>query len=320
MKLKVIRLNYSSYHYKDFLNKEASVFASLGVGYDVFNSSFKVEKGFSFILISNTHTCFDQLPQELLDQTSLVIHPNSGHENISMAFLKRTFFPIVVGNTIRANAVADYILGKIHDRISFFPHADKWDFSRFWDRDLTSDLEALIIGMGEVGKRVYERLVPQLKSIECLDPDKGYIQNDLKKVVGKSNIVILSCGLNPTSKRLVDSFFLKALPNNFLLINTARGELIDEQALIEVLNQRPNAQAVLDVFVKEPFSENDFKELKYSNLKCSSHIAGVYKNLDKDIIKFCKNIVRDFISSEDIMQTKYKGYFLRERIRDGYLI
>ena len=114
---------------------------------------------------------------------------------------------------------------------------------------------------------------------------------------------------------------LNELPSDFLIINAARGPLIDEKVLIEKLKQNPHAYAVLDVFEEEPFS-HQFEGL--TNIHLTSHIAGVSSHLPDHMISFEEKVIRNFREDKDLQKSEfretYKELILSNRIIQGELI
>jgi D-3-phosphoglycerate dehydrogenase len=74
----------------------------------------------------------------------------------------------------------------------------------------------------------------------------------LRDLLEEADFISLNCDLNPTSRRLVGRRELAHVRSTAYLINTARGAVVDESALIEVLRERRLAGAALDVFEDEP--------------------------------------------------------------------
>ena len=112
MKIQVYRTGASSYQNSSFLKKEQTLLENI-TGVKYINSLKETVKDLPFILVTNTHTNMDEIPEVILNKTALMIHPNSGHDNISDEFIKEAAFPIVVGNPIRSNAVVEYIMSCI---------------------------------------------------------------------------------------------------------------------------------------------------------------------------------------------------------------
>ena len=315
--LAVVRLDYSAYQVEDFAARERETFSKLNLNYCDFSESIPPGE---LILISNSHSNLEAIPEEVWQRTRLLLHPNSGYDNIPIRLLRDYSFPIIVGNPIRAEAVANYVVGQIYRHFNSPPLCREWDSKRKWPRRLTQELNVLLIGMGHVGSLVYKALAPAVKKIVCYDPFKGHPVDNLIEQARLCHVILPLCSLNATSQYMIDDDFLAVLPQDFVLVNGARGKLIRQKALVETLNQRPMAFAYLDVFEREPFLPQDFADLKNANLKSSGHVAGVYDGLDDAIIKFNFSICRDFIQSQSVCLYKYRDLILQNRLIKGVLI
>lgn len=262
------------------------------------------------MLITNTHTNFDLLSGEQIEQLKLVIHPNSGYDNFPLDFVKGLKAPIVIGSTIRAEAVAQYILSALFSHYSAIPDHKKWNVERKWPRKLLSDLKITIIGYGHIGKILHATLSPMVKELIVYDPFENLTQLNHKN----SDVVILACGLNSKSKNIIEKNFLNAIKESALIINAARGELIKTNDLVNFLKANDEAYAVLDVFEKEPNNFSDFVDL--TNIKLTSHIAGVYKNIDLHTINFETTVVSDFLELTGFdFNNKYQKMILQNKLR-----
>jgi D-3-phosphoglycerate dehydrogenase len=264
----------------------------------------------SDILITNTHTNFDLLSGEQVDNLKLIIHPNSGYDNFPVDFVKGSKAPIVIGSTIRAQAVAQYILSALFSHFASVPTHTKWDVERKWPRKLISDLKITIVGFGHIGKILHTTLAPMVKELNVYDPFENLTQLNNKN----SDVVILACGLNSKSRHIIDKNFLNAMKDTALIINAARGELIKTHDLVNFLKANDEAYAVLDVFEKEPNNFTDFADL--TNIKLTSHIAGVYKNIDLHTIAFETEVVSDFLELTSFdFNNKYQKMILQNKLR-----
>jgi phosphoglycerate dehydrogenase-like enzyme len=82
--------------------------------------------------------------------------------------------------------------------------------------------------------------------------DVGVEMVNLDQLLSMADFVSLNCDLNPTSYRLIDSDAFTKMQPHAVLINTSRGQVVDEDALIEALQRGQIAGAGLDVFEDEP--------------------------------------------------------------------
>ena len=117
---------------------------------------------------------------------------------------------------------------------------------------------------------------------------------------------------------MINESFLSQLKENVTIVNSARGALIDWNALIPFLEKNKSAAAFLDVFEVEP---HPIEETNLLNLHMTSHIAGVHERLDEEIIEFEKTVIQDFQNlSEKDFSKKYQKAFLSGKILDGEFI
>jgi D-3-phosphoglycerate dehydrogenase len=262
------------------------------------------------IFITNTHTNFDLFNYEQLEKLKLIIHPNSGYDNIPLDFVKAMKAPIIIGSPIRAQAVSQYIMSALLNHFSPIPSGNQWDWDRKWPRRILTEVKVLIIGFGHIGKILNAALTPLVKELVIYDPFENKTQLDNKQ----ADVVILACGLNSKSRHIVDKSFLNSIKENALIINAARGELIKTSDLINFLTANDDAYAVLDVFEKEPNDFSDFRHLK--NVRLTSHIAGVFKNIDQCTINFEFNVLKDFHEMTEFdFKNKYQKLILQNKLK-----
>jgi D-3-phosphoglycerate dehydrogenase len=118
-----------------------------------------------------------------------------------------------------------------------------------------------IIGVGNVGKAVVRRAAAfgmRILGNDIVDIPADFLSNtgvtmlDKAELLRQADFVSLNCNLNPTSYHIISHAELELMKPSAVLINTARGPLIDEPALVKALQDRQIAGAALDVFENEP--------------------------------------------------------------------
>lgn len=118
-----------------------------------------------------------------------------------------------------------------------------------------------VIGVGAIGKAVTRRARAFGMTVlgnDILEIDAGFIQETgirmtaLEELLAASDYVSMNCDLNPGSRHLINADTLALMKPTAVLINTARGPLVDEPALAAALQQGRLAGAALDVFEHEP--------------------------------------------------------------------
>ncbi len=324
----LIRLDASPYQKSPFFLQEKAMARKLGLNYlycDFRNRGLSWplpdEYQGPFALISNTHTPCLKVPKELLNECALWLHPNSGYDNLDAAWVNEQSFPIVVGQSIRAQGVSEYILGHLFSHFARHNHQSEWSKERTWERTLLANKKVTILGKGHVGQLIGSVLSP-LCGVTYFDP---YIKGDdiykgqLKDLLSQTDVLILCASLNKNNIKMLNKDNLPLLPNDALIINSARGELINQSDLLKFLKERPKAFAYLDVFENEPFQSQDFKGI--SNIHCTSHIAGVTHDLEERLLHFEENVLNRFLNDPaDAFQYNFKHSLLHNRLIGEELI
>jgi len=118
-----------------------------------------------------------------------------------------------------------------------------------------------IVGVGNIGKAVVRRALAFGMTVLGTDPqpvpdsfveETGLKMMTLPELLEEADFITLHCDLNPTSFHLIGSPQLSLVRSSAYLINTSRGSVVDERALVEALRERRISGAALDVFEVEP--------------------------------------------------------------------
>jgi D-3-phosphoglycerate dehydrogenase len=175
-------------------------------------------------------------------------------------------YGIKIGRTLNAFTlpVADTVLGYMLAFARRQPWMDKEMKSGKWEKiagKALSECTLGVIGLGNIGKAVTRRARAfgmKVYGTDIIDIDHVFItetgieMTSLQSLLSNSDFVSVNCDLNPTSHHLINSDTLALMKPNAVLINSARGPIVDEQALIEALRTKRIAGVALDVFEHEP--------------------------------------------------------------------
>ena len=175
--------------------------------------------------------------------------------------------------------VISYSIALLHRTIFANAEVRKGKWYQVKGRQL-SDCTVGIIGCGHVGKDLVKLLQPfncKILANDVLDFKDFYKKYEvtsvgLEELIRKSDIVTLHLPLDKSTQNILDSDKLSLLKNDAVLINLARGGLIDEVALKELLNNNKIAGAALDVFEVEPPVDPSFATM--DNVLITPHIGG----------------------------------------------
>jgi D-3-phosphoglycerate dehydrogenase len=160
--------------------------------------------------------------------------------------------------------VADSVMGYILSFARHLPWMDAMVKSGRWEKLMgcsVSECTLGVVGVGNVGKAVLRRARAfgmQLlgNDIISIAPDfileNGVEMTSLDDLLQRADFVSLNCDLNPTSYHIMNARTLSLMKPTAILLNTARGPLMDEPALVEALQAKKIAGAALDVFETEP--------------------------------------------------------------------
>lgn len=139
-----------------------------------------------------------------------------------------------------------------------------------------------VIGVGNIGSRVAEILragfqAEVLAVDPAVSPDKmrefGAKSATLEEIIARSDVISLNCSLNPTSLNILDAARLKATRRGVIIVNTARGELIDEEALGEGLKSGHIRAYATDVVKGEPDITENHPFFSLPNLLLVPHLG-----------------------------------------------
>ncbi len=191
---------------------------------------------------------------------------------------------IFLGNTPNAFTipVADSVLGYILSFARQHPRMNRSMKEGNWEKIPGRSLNECtlgVIGIGNIGEAVVERA--QAFNMELLGNDIREIDQELiekyslemvnlDELLERSDFVSVNCDLNPTSQYIINQDALSKMKPEAILINTARGPLVDEIALVDALQSGRLAGAALDVFELEPLPA-DSPLRSFSNVLLAPH-------------------------------------------------
>jgi D-3-phosphoglycerate dehydrogenase / 2-oxoglutarate reductase len=213
---------------------------------------------------------------------------------------------IQVHNTPNAftQPVADTVLGYILTFARQFPWMDRAVKSGVWEKipgRSLSECTLGVVGVGKIGKAVIRRarafgMTLIGNDIIPIDPvflSKNEVEmTSLEDLLARSDFVSLNCDLNPTSFHLINAKTLGSIKPSAIIINSSRGPVIDQLALIAALQQGKLAGAAMDVYEVEPLPD-DSPLTKMDNVMLASHNANsspkawerVHQNTVKNLLE-----------------------------------
>lgn len=191
---------------------------------------------------------------------------------------------VVVTSTPGANteAVADLNFGMMIAASRRIAEADRAVKEGRWERFMGVDVWGRtlgIIGAGQIGKAVARRAAGFNMKVIAFDArhdlewsaSAGVDYVDLEQLIACSDFITVHLSLTPATRGLIDKKMISLMKPTAVFVNTARGEIIDEKALMRALEEGKIFGAALDVFSEEPVKDREFLAAK--GLTATPHIG-----------------------------------------------
>ena len=220
----------------------------------------------------------------------LVQRLGRGYENVDLEAAARHGIPVCTMPDFNAAAVAEHAfmlmlaLAKRLFESTLLMKAGRWPAREVVGRGVydVAGKTLGIVGLGAIGREVagrarafampvvyYDTRAPSPEVADALEVEEA----SLEGLLAESDIVTLHLPLLPETRRIIGRRELARMKKTALLINTARGALVDEEALAEALEQGTIAGAGLDVFSREPW-EGPHPLRQCPNVILTPHLAG----------------------------------------------
>ena len=226
----------------------------------------------------------DQAVLDALPEVRLVATARGGPVNVDLDACAARGIPVVFTPARNADSVADFVLGALLSLTRGISAAERhlrahgWlvdgelPYLHFRGREL-STLTLGVVGYGAIGRRVAQRARDGFgMDVVFTDPavDGGL---PLEELLDSSDVVSLHCPRSPSTRGLLDGAALARMRPGALLVNTAGGGIVDEDALVSALVDGRLGGAALDVFATEPLPPGS-PLLDAPNLLLTPHLAG----------------------------------------------
>ena len=245
--------------------------------------------------------------------------------HFGVAGLEHSLFPdILKSKTIITNAsgvhagpVSEFVMSAILYFAKRFKDCQKFMQTKNWTQwEVAKQMVQLkgktigIIGFGSLGKAIakkakafdmkviatrrLQKKVEHKKTVDELIP-----VSNLSHLLKNSDFVVIACPLTPVTKNMIGKRELSEMKSTAFIINIARGEIINEAALINALQNKTLAGAALDVFEKEPLPKES-PLFALDNVFLSPHISGNFPEYQHDVmVQFADNLNR-YLAGKDL--------------------
>lgn len=243
-------------------------------------------------LVLRTKLKVDESFLEKAQKLRWIARAGSGLDNIDVASAKEKNIVLLNAPEGNRDAVAEHCLGMLLSLLHKIHTAHQEVKQKIWQREANRGVELKgktigIIGYGNTGKEFARRLssfgcqVLAYDHKENLPPDNFAQIVALQQIQQEADVISLHVSLNEKSRKMLNQNFIERCSKNFILLNTARGEVADLQDVVEGLKAGKILAAGLDVLENEkldtlsPQQERTFGELiQMPNVILTPHVAG----------------------------------------------
>jgi D-3-phosphoglycerate dehydrogenase len=207
-----------------------------------------------------------------------------GLDNVDLESARKQGITVLNSPAASSNSVAELTIAMMFALARKIPAADRSMKAGEWDKKQLAGVELFdktlgIIGVGKIGALVAEKATNLGMNVlacdvNCLDEhirSFGASPTGTEKICAQSDFISVHIPMTAENRGLINRSTIQQMKTGVYLINTARGGIIDESALLEGLNSGKIAGAALDVFSIEPPGQSDL--VSHPNVIATPHIG-----------------------------------------------
>ena len=314
MDLRIVILDGYCLNHGDLNWKE---FESLGevILYDRTPYDKIIERmGDSVIMITNKCTIDKEIIDELPNLKYVGVLA-TGFNNIDVEYARQKGIIVTNIPAYSTESVVQTVFGLIIEIYSGIGYHDRTVKNGEWENCLDfcyyrSGMHQLygktigIVGLGRIGQRVKDvahafgmKVLVYSKSKHLKEEGFSYVSN-IEKLYENADIVSLNCPLRADNEKMINRESLTHFKKNAILINTARGGLVDDEALADALNKGLISGAGLDVLSEEPPHSNPL--IKAKNVIITPHVAWATLEARGELMRIAYQNLKEFLNGNPI--------------------
>jgi lactate dehydrogenase-like 2-hydroxyacid dehydrogenase len=263
-------------------------------------------------------TVADPLPAAVLEQCThlrVLAQFGVGVDNIDVAAARNLGLMVTHTPGVLTDATADFAVALLLAVARRLRAADQfvrdgsfegWETTLLLGMELTGKTLG-IVGMGRIGQAVARRAIGFGMDVIYYNrhPANPTVTRrlsaryvSLETLLAESDVVSLHCALNDDSRHLIDAAALRQMKPSALLVNTARGPVVDEAALVEALAAGEIAGAGLDVFEREPEVHPGL--LEQERVVLAPHLASATVEARTKMARMCSEAVLATFNGDEV--------------------
>ena len=237
----------------------------------------------------------------------------TGYNNVDIEYTNERNITVCNAGSYSTNAVAQHVFALILEHYNKVGEYNKFvkdggwihseKFSPFKPMKEMDGRTLGIVGYGSIGKKVAK--IAQAFGMKVLaynrspkkDESVRFVEMD--ELLEKSDIVSIHCPLNSDSEKMCNKEFFEKMKDGALFINTSRGGVVDEQALIDAVKSKKISGAGLDVVAVEPMEKHE-EILDIDNIIITPHSAWAPVETRTRLVEIVKNNIKKWVAGAPV--------------------
>lgn len=255
-----------------------------------------------------------KVDQEFIDLSKnlkIIARHGVGYNNVNLDVINKKKIPLFIIGDVNSTSVAEHTFGliiNIAKKINYYDaevRSNNFEIRNSFNSNDLNKKNILIFGYGRIGKKIADIcnffnmnvfIYDKFLNLENLSKNIKIVKN-IKENLNIYDFISLHIPFNNSEKALIDKTFLNKLKNDCAIINTSRGDLINEKDLINHLKENNNFYAGLDVFNPEPPS-SDNELFKLNNTILTPHSAAYTEECLAEMSLHCAINIENFFKGK----------------------
>jgi len=259
------------------------------------------------------HTVIDTEFLSKMNNLKAVVRYGIGYDNIDIEACKK--FGVKVANVqgYASHSVSDHAMALLFSCTRGMWNAKEQLMNNFAAPPIPEIFELHdktlgIIGLGKIGSELSKKAIQLFNKIIAVDPYKSeeYFNRyavqkvSLKTLLKSSDVISIHCNLTEETNHILNTGAFNLMQKKPVIINTSRGETIDEKALFEALQNKTIHSAGLDVFENEPTTEAQKSLINHPQTICTGHYAWYSDRAARELQKRAAKNLFDFLTGKEV--------------------
>ncbi len=232
------------------------------------------------------HTRVDEEFLSQMNNLKAVVRYGVGYDNVDVDACSNHGVKVANVQGYANNSVSDHTLALIYSCARGLWNPEKQIREKFAAPSVEDIFELHdktlgIIGLGRIGSTLAKKAIPIFKEIIATDPYKtqkycnrfSVRKVEMEELLHTSDIISLHCNLTEETRHILSESAFSEMKKRPVIINTSRGETLDENALLRAIENHQIHSAGLDVFENEPTTEKQDALIYHPRIICTGHYA-----------------------------------------------